>query len=175
VVFVATRLYDKRSLSFFDVREGSNLTTFWCNLLELHHSNHLNKLSSVAWAIRDLRRRDQLLPISVLHPGLELGHLESYWEPEPVLMRTVLDSPTKLKLINGFYDSKNFQNFCENHPLLEVLKLGYWRFGWTNDYQNRAALNQDSWRNLSRLRILSLDSTLIGIIIGDHLNAVYNC
>jgi len=177
VVIVVSRLYSLNPFSFFDVREGSNLTTFWCKLLELHHSNHLNKLTSVAWDIRDrdFRIRDQLLPIQLLLPGLQLGHLESYWEPEPVLMRTVLDSPTKLKLISCYFDSNNFQNFCEYHPLLEVLKLRYWSEGWKKDIQNPSALNQDSWRNLSRLRILSLDSALFGIVNGDHYNSVYNC
>ncbi len=160
VVFVATPLNDNQQLyPFFDVRESTNLTTFWCNLLQLHHCNHLNKLTSVAWAV--LERRNQQLPINLLHPGLQLGHLESYWEPEPILMGTVLDSPTKLKLISCFYDSKNFQNFCENHPLLEVLKLGI-GIDWNWENPNRTGLNSDSWRNISKLRILSLEAALIG-------------
>jgi len=149
---------------FFDVRESSNLTTFWSNLLQLHHCNHLNNLTSVAWTTSETR--NQPLPIDVLHPGLQLGHLESYWEPEPILMRSVLDSPTKLKLISCFYDSNNFQNFCENHPLLEVLKLGIDGIGWNNagNNQTRTVWNRDSWKNLSKLRSLSFRAALIGMI-----------
>jgi len=166
LVFVAEPLAEPNSIhqvsQFFDVREcGSNLTTFWCNFLELHHSNHLNNLASVAWSNPELRA--QPLPISVLHPGLELGHLESYWEPEPVLMRSVLDSPSKLKLISCFYDSNNFQNFCENHPLLEVLKINYWALTLIWDKSKSLKVwNTDSWKNLSRLKILSLKATLSG-------------
>jgi len=147
--------------TFYEVREdGSNLTTFWCNFLQLHNSENLNNLTSVAWNTPELR--NQPLPISVLHPGLQLGHLESYWEPEPILMRSVLNSPTKLKLISAFYDSNNFQNFCENHPQLQVLKLNSWTLTSPSDKsQSPKVWNQDSWKNLSRLRILSLNSTLI--------------
>jgi len=147
---------------FSDIRESSNLTTFWCNLLDLHNSNNLNNLTSVAWAT--LQFKFPQLPISVRHPGLQLCHLESYWEPEPILMPTILDSPTQLKLISCYYDnhSDNFLNFCENHPLLEVLKLSTWAgYGFGI---KRAAWNKDSWKNLSRLKILSLGAELIGKI-----------
>ncbi len=141
---------------FFDVREdGSNLTTLWCNFLELHNSPNVNNLTSVAWDTPEFQLRPP--PISILHPGLQLGHLESYWEPEPILMGSVLDSPTKLKLISCFYRSENFQNFSENHPLLEVLKLCF-RWAWNVNDQIRAVGNEDSWKNLSKLRIISLKS-----------------
>ena len=145
---------------FLDLREGPNLTTFWCNVLELHNSNHLNKLTSVAWATPGAR--NQTLPIHLLHPDLQLGHLESYWEPEPVLMRSVLDSPTKLKLISCFYDSNHFTNFCENHTQLQVLKLCTWTPTFRDDItQSPNVWNKDSWKNLSRLKVLSLPSSLI--------------
>lgn len=161
VVFVATPAeVFANQVGLFDVREGFNLTTFWCNLLKLYQINNLNKLTSVAWSVPE-ESRDQRLPINILHPDLQLGHLESYWEPERVLMRSVLDSPTKLKLISCFYNAPNFPNFCEHHPLLEVLKLGIGT-GW---YENLIDLNEDSWRTLSKLRILSLETALIRNII----------
>jgi len=164
VVFVARPtevLINPKVSQFSDVRESSNLATFWCNLLELHNSNNLNNLTSAAWTNPEYRYPS--LPISVLHPGLQLGHLDSYWEPEPALIRSVLDSPTKLKLISCYYDndSDNFLNFCENHPLLEVLKLSTWA-GYGAGIK-QSAWNNDSWKNLSRLKILSLGAELIGI------------
>jgi len=155
----------KEVCQFFHVRESSNLTTFWCNVLQLHSNKNLNNLTSAAWAVPEVR--NPWIPIDILHPGLQLGHLESYWEPEPILMRTVLDSPTKLKLISCYYDSDNFQNFCENHPFLEVLKLDTWTgpniIG--NDRKTQTTWNTNSWENLSRLRILSFRPALIGNLL----------
>lgn len=163
LVFVAqpVGIFSNQVYQFINFSMGCKLTTLWCYLFELNNSNiNLNNLTSVAWITSECR--DQLLPINLLHPGLQLGHLESYWEPEPVLMRTVLDSPTKLKLINCYYDSNNFQNFCENHPLLEVLKLCIGR-GWNIGDQTPTVWNEDSWKNFCKLRILSLKTVSIGI------------
>jgi len=157
LVFVATptKLHANRVYRFFDVEDSSNLTTFWCNLLQLHDNSNLPyNLTSVAWTAPYWDNQQQL-------PGPQLGHLESYWEPNLVLMKSVLDSPTKLKLINCFYDPDNFLNFCENHPLLEVLKLVELDLGWEICNKSRTVWNSDSWKNLSRLRILSVEAALI--------------
>lgn len=108
------------SFQFSEVIEGSNLSTFWCNLLQLENSN-LSHLSSMAIT---LMHNQVSLPLHVLHPGLQLGLLESYvvnYESAPILMNTVFKSQTQSCC---FYNHENFQNFCQNHPLLEVVKLG---------------------------------------------------
>jgi len=153
---------------FYDIIEGSNLTTFWCNLLLLRDNNRNNLNSLGLAAIGDQIWNE--LPLNVLQPGLRLGQLESYWEPGHVLMRSVVKSPTKLKLISCFYNHENFQNFCENHPLLEVLKLGH----GSNKYPSTIWDNRESWKNLARLRILSLDPTWISKIFIELLQLLFN-
>ena len=147
---------------FFDVIEGSNLETFWCNLLQLQNSTNLNNLTSMALTLTKNQVTYPYTLLGILHPGLQLGRLESYWDPGPVLMSSILDSPTQLKLISCFYNHETFKNFCQNHPLLEVLKLGIW-FGFSSQEDSRI-WNADSWKNLARLRILSLQSSLISNI-----------
>ena len=163
VVFVAEPtgvIVDRHQapFQFSDVIEGSNLTIFWCNLLRLQNSN-MNNLTSMALPLI----RDQVsLPLNVLHPGLRLGHLESYWEPAPILMKSVLNSPTKLKLISCFYSNDHdFNHFCQNHLLVEVLKLGIWINRMINNRRDPAMWNMDPWKYLARLRILSLQTVLI--------------
>jgi len=71
--------YSNQVYQFINFSEGCKLTTLWCNLFELNFNSNinLNNLTSVAWITPEWR--DQLLPIYLLHPGLQLGHLESYW------------------------------------------------------------------------------------------------
>lgn len=56
-----------------------------------------------------------------------------------------------------------FHDFCLNHELIEVMKL---RYGGGQTGMGKATpleWNSETWRNLPKLRILSLEANLIGI------------
>jgi len=67
---------------FYDVREDCKLSTLWTNVLGINCPEFKNcQLKSLSWNSSD--KEDQI------HPGIRLDHLESYWEPKPILMKSV--------------------------------------------------------------------------------------
>ena len=170
LIFVAVPTgFSHERFQFYDVREDCKLTTLWSNILDINCSELKNcELRSLSWNSPKIDGE--------IHPGIHLEALESFWEPKPILMKSI-KAPTKLKLLQCYFDPevvylslfhlhlnnlfdlvKNFQNFCRFCPLIEVLKLD------THDERASPLVwNNESWKNLSRLRVLSMQATLIGI------------
>ena len=83
---------------FYDVREDCKLTTLWTNVLGINCPELKNsQLKSLSWNSSD----DE----AEIHPGIRLEDLESYWEPKPLLMKS-MKAPTKLRLVHCFFNSE---------------------------------------------------------------------
>lgn len=161
LIFLAVPTSDSfQEFPFYDVREDCELTTLWTNALRFNCPELKNcKMSSLSWKFSSKEVE--------LHPGICVDNLESYWEPESFLMRSI-KAPTKLKLVHCLFDPEvvdfnhifitshfinyfllflqNFQDFCLFSPLIEVLKL-------ESHYKASPLVwNKESWKKLARLR-----------------------
>jgi len=84
---------------FYDVREDCKLTTLWTNVLDIKCPEFKkSQLRSLSW-------NSCYSPGENIHPGIRLEDLESYWEPRPILMKSI-KAPTKLRLVNCFFNSE---------------------------------------------------------------------
>ena len=83
---------------FYDVREDCKLD---CNILGINCPELKNsQIRSLKWNGHNKE--------AVIHPGIRLDDLESYWEPKPILMKSI-GAPTKLKLVHCHFDSEVVQ------------------------------------------------------------------
>jgi len=82
---------------FYDVREDCKLTTLWTNVLGINCSELKNsQLKSLSWNSSDEEEAE-------IHSGIRLDDLESYWEPKPILMKSIR-AFSKLKLVSCYFD-----------------------------------------------------------------------
>ena len=95
LIFVAVL---STTIPFYDVREDCKLTTLWTNVLDINCPELKNcQLKSLSW--NSSKNEEEI------HPGIRLDDLESYWEPRPILMKSIR-APSKLKLVRCFFDSE---------------------------------------------------------------------
>jgi len=94
-----------QQFQFYDVREDCKLTNLWTNVLNIHCPKLNNcQMRSLSWNNCNSSSSEEI------HPGIKLDGLESYWEPiKPILMKSI-KAPTKLKLVNCYFDSKVIVN-----------------------------------------------------------------
>jgi len=98
VFLVVLTSESQEQYSFYDVREDCKLTTLWTNVLGIKCPRLKNcQLKSLSWNGSD--GKDQI------HPGIHLDDLESYWEPKPILMKSI-KAPSKLRLVHCFFNSE---------------------------------------------------------------------
>ena len=98
VFLVVLTSESQEQYSFYDVREDCKLTTLWTNVLGINCLEFKNgQLRSLSWNSSE-EEED-------IHPGIRLEDLESYWEPRPILMKSI-KAPTKLRLVHCFFNSE---------------------------------------------------------------------
>lgn len=95
LIFVAVPTgFSHERFQFYDVREDCKLTTLWSNILDINRSELKNsQIRSLGWNS----------PEGEIHSGICVEALESYWEPKPILMKSI-KAPTKLKLVHCYFD-----------------------------------------------------------------------
>lgn len=112
LVAVPTR-FSHECFQFYDVREYCKLTTLWSNILDINCSELKNcELRSLSWNSSEIDGQ--------IHPGIHLEALESYWEPKPLLMKSI-KTPTKLKLVQCYFDPEVVNLLLFNLHLINFL------------------------------------------------------
>lgn len=182
IFVVEPTLYSYPLFQFYDVQENSQLMTLWSNILGINCPDNLenSQLRSLSWNLRWDGK-----------PTIHLDNLESIWQSFSRLRWILnINAPTKLKLVRCGYDGEvmmhvqtylnifkifkifnflfyvqHFQDFCRYCPLIEVL-------GLDGAFYKASPLhwNDESWKHLPKLRILSVAASLIGSIYPADLN-----